>query len=219
MQGCVVNGVFRAMTTDFGTHAADGPPEGYRTDIIDAACSDSMGWDTCRIKLDAYEGQRLEISGHLLPGDVLIAQPSRVRVIGRCGVQPVKPAGTYYTPQRGTSERKDILDASRAPISRDLGQPVIFLVDVLRTDGRLAYLQATPLQPGGAPLDWATTPFREDWKLDAMSDVIMVVLSRTGRNWRVVDYVIGPTDVFWIEWVTTRDIPEALFHDGAPFVN
>lgn len=218
MQGCVLGGAFHAVTTDFGSHVTDGPPGGYRIEIIDEACSHTSSWDQCAVRLDGFEGQALEIRGQLLPGDVLIAQPSQFRVTGTCRASSAVPSESYYTPQRGTAERKAILDAARAPVSRDLGQPVIFVVDVLRTDGRLAYLQATPHQPGGAPLDWMQTPFGEDWANDAMSDVIMVVLSRTGSGWRVIDYVIGPTDVFWIEWVTRHNIPEALFHEGDPFV-
>ncbi len=117
----------------------------------------------------------------------------------------------YYTPKRKTATRSAIMDAARIPISKALGQPVIFLVDVLRTDNDWAYLQAVPLQTDGSAMKWSTTPFARDWKDDMMSDVIMILLRKKGRGWSVVDHVIGPTDVFWYGWIDEYGLPEALF--------
>lgn len=121
---------------------------------------------------------------------------------------------TYYQPQRGTAERRAIMDAARVPVSADLGQSVIFVVDVLRTDGAMAYLQATPLNPDGTPFDWLNSPYKEDWQADMMSDVIMVLLERAEVGWSVRDHIIGPTDVAWYEWVDRYSLPERLFFGG-----
>ena len=120
----------------------------------------------------------------------------------------------YYEPARGSQQRKAIMDAARIPITREIGTRVIFHVSILRTDGRRAYLQATPLNPDSSPLDWSKTPFSQEWKKDMMSDVIMVLLERRGSRWVVKDYVIGPTDVFWYVWVSKYALPEALFGGG-----
>lgn len=120
----------------------------------------------------------------------------------------------YYTPNRGSSERKAIMDAARIPVSRDIGQRVIFVVDVLRSDGQMVFLQGVPHQSNGTPLDWTKTPFREDWLNDMMSDVVMVLLSRNGTRWTVLDYAIGPTDVYWYGWVQRYNLPEAFFFPG-----
>lgn len=117
----------------------------------------------------------------------------------------------YYTPRLKSATRSAIMDAARVPISRELRQPVIFLVDVLRTDNVWAYLQAVPLQPDGTAMKWSATPFAEDWKNDMMSDVVMVLLRRDADGWTVVDHVIGPTDVFWYGWIDAFGLPEALF--------
>ena len=130
------------------------------------------------------------------------------------GVEVAASPARYYTPKRGSSERRAIMEAARQPISAEIGQTVIFVVDELRSDGHVAYLQAVPHQPDGAPLDWTQTRFREDWNSDFMSDVVMVLLSRVGERWLVVDYVIGPTDVHWIGWIEQYGLPEALFHSG-----
>lgn len=120
---------------------------------------------------------------------------------------------TYDTPARGTAQRAALMDAARVPVQRELGQPVIFKVEGLRSDGNWAYLEATPLQPDGSPLDWSRTPMADAWAADMMSDLVLVVMRRDAHGWQAVDYVIGPTDVAWLNWVDKYDWPRALFTD------
>ena len=124
-----------------------------------------------------------------------------------------KVASRYYTPQRGSAERRAIMDAARVPVSAAIGQTVIFQVSVLRTDGDWAYLQAEPRNPDGSALDWSRTRFAQDWAMDAMSDVIMVLLRRSGSGFQVVDHIIGPTDVAWYDWLDRYGLPEVLFYE------
>lgn len=123
------------------------------------------------------------------------------------------PAKAYTTPARGTAERRAIMNAARGPIVDDIGQNVIFVVRVLRTDGRWAYLQATPVQPNGQPLDWTRTRYAADWNADMMSDTVMVLLNFDNDVWRVIDHIVGPTDVYWQGWIEQHHLPEALFHE------
>lgn len=119
--------------------------------------------------------------------------------------------GALYTPEKGTAARKGILDAARGAVEPAIGLPVIFVVSVLRTDDTWAYLQAEPRNPDGSPLNWARTAFARDWQNGVMSDVVMVLLQFDGSNWFVVDHIIGPTDVFWYNWIEMFGLPEALF--------
>ncbi len=121
---------------------------------------------------------------------------------------------TYYEPARGSAERKALMDAARIPVSGEIGLPVIFVVEVLRTDGRMAYLQAIPTNPDSTPLNWNNTPFREDWNSDFMSDTIMVLMENQNGQWVAIDHVIGPTDVHWLNWTGQYGLPEALFYGG-----
>ena len=127
------------------------------------------------------------------------------------------PASTsldaYLTPQRGDPTRQALMDAARPVIAGDIGQNVLFVVDVLRTDGQWAYLQATPTQPTGLPLDWSTTRYAADWQADAMSDTVMVLFVKQNGTWQVVDYVVGPTDVYWYSWIEQYGLPEVLFYE------
>lgn len=120
----------------------------------------------------------------------------------------------YHTPARGSVERRAIMDAARLPIERELGQRVIFLVSELRSDGAWCYLEAEPLTPDGGKLDWSATPYAADRANDRMSELVMVLLRRQDGGWQAVDYVIGPTDVFWYNWVDGYGLPERLFTPG-----
>ena len=42
----------------------------------------------------------------------------------------------------------------------------------------------------------------------------MVLMRRRASDWQVVDYVIGPTDVHWYNWITSYGLPEGLFNPG-----
>jgi hypothetical protein len=126
---------------------------------------------------------------------------------------PSPSSTSYYTPARGTAERSALMDAARGPIQRELGQPVIFVVSRLRSDGNWAYLAATPVQPDGTPLDWSRTPLADEWAADMMSDLVLVVMRRGAEGWQTVEYVIGPTDVAWVNWRERYGWPRALFAD------
>ncbi|WP_165937604.1 hypothetical protein [Antarcticimicrobium sediminis] len=129
-------------------------------------------------------------------------------------VRVTPSARSYYTPARNTAERSAIMDAARVPMLQELGQRVIFLVKTLRTDGEWCFLMAEPLQPNGRKLNWYSTRFANDWANDAMSDLVMVLMHRQGSGWQVVDYVIGPTDVHWYNWIDSYGLPERLFNPG-----
>lgn len=120
----------------------------------------------------------------------------------------------YATPARGSKERAAMMDAARGPISAGIGQTVIFVISTLRTDGEWAFLQATPKNPDGTDIDWSKTLLADDWEADMMSDVVMVLLRKKDGQWIAVDHVIGPTDVFWYNWMESYGLPELLFNPG-----
>lgn len=108
-------------------------------------------------------------------------------------------------------DRAILLDAARAVIAPEIGQPIAFRVDGLRSYGPWAYLSAVPVQPDGQPLDWLQTHFADAWRGDMMSDIVMVFFHDDGAGWRVLDWVIGPTDVYWVGWMMDHDLPQELF--------
>lgn len=119
--------------------------------------------------------------------------------------------GRLYTPERGDPVRTALMDAARPPIQLEIGRPVIFVVQVLRTDGNWAYLQAQPRNPDGTEIRWSTTRFAREYRIGAMSDIAMVLMRREAGRWQVVDHVLGPTDVHWYGWLDAYGLPEELF--------
>ncbi|MFX0543260.1 hypothetical protein ACEWPM_016250 [Roseovarius sp. S4756] len=126
------------------------------------------------------------------------------------GPAPVIP-GDIFTPERGSATRGAVIDAARGPIEDEIELPILFVIDVLNTDGTWAYLQATPVNRDGTPLDWQQTRFAREMAGGFMSDVVMVLLRKDFGGWGVLDYVLGPTDVAWYNWVDQHGLPERFF--------
>lgn len=125
---------------------------------------------------------------------------------------PPPHPSAYQTPARDTALRSALMDAARVPVQADLGRPLLFMVNTLRTAGDWAFLMGTPLETDGRRFDWMRTPFARDWQADMMSDLVMVLLVRQHGQWRALEHVVGPTDVYWIDWVQSYGLPEALFY-------
>lgn len=124
--------------------------------------------------------------------------------------EPVR-VDQLMTPARGTDLRKALMAAAREPIEAEIGQSIVFVASVLRTDGTWAYLQAVPHNPDGSPIDWAKTPFAAEMKKGVMSDTAMVLMRKVQGEWTVNDYIFGPTDVYWLNWANAYELDEALF--------
>ena len=164
-----------------------------------------------------WSGPAGPVSGmpHPIADPVHSHEPVNPAPVSTGGLPPASTSlDAYVTPQRGDPTRQALMDAARPVIAGDIGQNVLFVVDVLRTDGQWAYLQATPTQASGLPLDWNTTNYAEDWQADAMSDLVMVLFVKQNGSWQVVDFVVGPTDVFWYGWIEQYGLPEVLFYEG-----
>lgn len=186
--------------------------------VIDVQATELVFWQSIADSTDpadfhAYLAQWPEGAFALLARNRLDRLDPGAGSAPSAGIAPSRDPAAYREPPRGSPERAAIMDAARAPVSADLGQHVIFVVDRLRSDGNFAYLQAVPHQPGGAPLDWMTTPFAREWQGDFMSDIVMVLLRRSDGRWQVIDHVVGPTDVYWVSWMEDYGLPPALFSD------
>lgn len=101
-----------------------------------------------------------------------------------------------YEPARGTAERAELMNTVRPLVEARVGPPVEFVIDRLRVAGGWAFAIAAPQRPGGAAIDMAQTVYRE--QIDYMDGLQTYVLMRHAYGrWNVVDFAVGPTDVFW----------------------
>jgi hypothetical protein len=99
-----------------------------------------------------------------------------------------------YTPERGSVERKAIMDALRAPVKRELKKNIVFQVNLLRVKDDWAVISATPLKPGGSAFDWNGTKYANCMRDGDCDNGVQALLKKSGNSWRVVDYGIGATD-------------------------
>ena len=118
-----------------------------------------------------------------------------------------------YTPKPGARERQAIIDALRAPVERELKKKAVFKVEHLRVLGDWAFLRGVPQQPGGGAMSYSGTAYQSAIDAGAFDDGIVALLRRRGGKWRVVKYVIGATDVPYVEWDKEYKAPPAIFQE------
>jgi len=113
----------------------------------------------------------------------------------------------------GDPLRRSLLDTLRPAIQRDLGgQAVQFMVDRLRVQGDWAFYAGSIQQPNGRPINFSRTRYAsalENGVFDGPGT--FALLRRSAGAWRVVTFVVGPTDVAWLAWPDEFNAPAALF--------
>ncbi len=123
------------------------------------------------------------------------------------------PVAAQTNPPRGSPLRAELMDALRPTVTSEIGGPIEFVVKELRVMQRWAYAFVRPQRPGGTPIDWSRTKFRDDYRQGIMGDDVMALLRHDGARWNVVEYSIGPSDIAWDSWWQDRRLPRRLFTD------
>jgi hypothetical protein len=116
-----------------------------------------------------------------------------------------------YTPEKGSPERKAILDALRLPIERDLKQKVVFVADNFNVQGAWAFVSGTPQNANGGEPDYARTKYADQVDTGAFDNNFFALLKKTGGKWKVTTYAIGCTDVCYAYWWRKYRAPKAIF--------
>lgn len=144
---------------------------------------------------------------------VLMFALATVVVSGQSGgtVTAVPALEGPYTPERGSPERKAILDALRMPVEKQLKQSVIFKVDHLKVQVGWAFFIGKPQQPDGSAVDYSNTVYDEAVEAGAFDDGIVALLQSSGGKWRVKQFVIGATDVPYVDWDKKYRAPKGVF--------
>ena len=116
-----------------------------------------------------------------------------------------------HVPEKGSAERKAILDALRVPVEKQLKHPVIFKIDHLKVQNNWAFLTGRPQNSDGSAIDYTNTVYQEAVDSGAFDDGIVALLRRVGVKWTVVQYVIGATDVPYENWDKKYRAPKGIF--------
>lgn len=120
-------------------------------------------------------------------------------------------AQSVYTPEKGSAERREILDALRLPVEKELGQKIVFVADEFRVSGSWAFLSGRPQTPAGTEPDYRRTPYAEARRAGAFDNNFFALLRKSGGRWKVVKYAIGCTDVCYADWWRRFRAPKAVF--------
>ena len=120
-------------------------------------------------------------------------------------------AQAVYTPEKGSTERKAILDALRIPVERKLKQKIVFNAEHFNVMGNWAFLGGDPQSPGGGRPDYRGTPFQKAIDADMFDNNFFAILKKAGGKWKLVTYSIGCTDVCYADWWRRYKAPKAIF--------
>jgi len=121
------------------------------------------------------------------------------------------PAQSVYTPEKGSAERRAILDALRVPVERQLKQKIVFVADNFKVQGTWAFVSGTPQSLSGGEPDYRGTPYWEAKDEGAFDNNFFALLRKTTGKWRVVKYAVGCTDVCYLDWWSIHNAPKAVF--------
>ena len=115
-----------------------------------------------------------------------------------------------YTPEKGSPERKAMLDVLRVPVERDLKQKVTFVADDFKVAGNWAFIGGRPQAADGGALDHRGTRYQGARDDGAFDDNVFALLKKTSGKWRVVIYAIGCTDVCYLDWPSRYKAPKSI---------
>ena len=118
---------------------------------------------------------------------------------------------TAYTPEKGTPERKAILDALRLPVERELKQPIVFVTDSFKVQGTWAFVSGTPQTPSGGDPIYNGTKYADQENEGAFDNNFFALFRKTAGKWKVTHYLIGCTDVCYADWWRRYKAPKAIF--------
>lgn len=120
-------------------------------------------------------------------------------------------AQSVYTPEKGSAERKAILDALRVPVEKELKQKIVFATEHFKVSGAWAFLGGDPQSSNDGKPDYRGTPYQEAIDADMFDNNFFAILKKSGGKWKVVHYAIGCTDVCYADWWSRYKAPKAIF--------
>ena len=116
-----------------------------------------------------------------------------------------------FTPKKGSKLRSTLIETLRKPVKKELKQHIIFRVERLSVQGNWAFLAGEPLNRAGKHPDYSYTVYGEDIVDGLFDNNIFALLRKSSGRWRVVEYLIGCTDVCYLEWHKTYKAPFGIF--------
>lgn len=123
----------------------------------------------------------------------------------------VVSAQSVQTPEKGSAERKAIMDVIRVPVEREMKQKIVFVVDDLNVQGTWAFVSGSMQTPSGGRPDVRNTQYAEAAEAGAFDSNFFALLRRVGGKWKLTTHAIGCTDVCYLDWRSKYRAPKAIF--------
>lgn len=102
------------------------------------------------------------------------------------------------------------MDALRAPVEKELKQPVIFEVTKLKVQGDWAFMEANPKNKDGGEPNWKITKYQAFIDNGDFENGINALLKNTGGKWTVVKYLMNCHDVCYMGWDKEFKAPKEI---------
>jgi len=123
------------------------------------------------------------------------------------------PAAAELNPEVAADDpiRLAVIGPVNANLSEQAGRGVVINPEVMRSEGEWVFVYGPVRNIDGTAVDWSTTPLSAavaDGTMDG--DLGVVLLHWDGLDWRVVESVIGATDVPQGGWPAEHHVSPAL---------
>lgn len=94
-------------------------------------------------------------------------------------------------------------------VSAEVGKPVSLRANNVNVRDEWAYVDAAVLNADGSPIDWSATNMASAYANGAMDTGggLHALLKNEGGTWVLLEHVIAPTDVAWIDWASRHGVP------------
>ena len=111
-----------------------------------------------------------------------------------------------------SADRKNIVEALKLKMQPDLKLKPKLVVKELWVKNGFAYFIGQAKAENGKAIDFTKTVYREQVEAGIFDgDGTNALLKKTGNKWKVLTYVIGPSDVPWGCWWKEYKAPKEIF--------
>ncbi|WP_156767859.1 hypothetical protein [Candidatus Viadribacter manganicus] len=131
------------------------------------------------------------------------------------------PAATTETPDAPAVSAPGVDDAQtqlllnvlQPVVADEVGQPVSLQPTTVNVRDEWAYVDAQVRNGDGTEINWTTTNLASRYENGAMDTGggVHALLKNENGTWVVLEHVIAPTDVAWIDWASRHGVaPDIL---------
>lgn len=120
---------------------------------------------------------------------------------------PATPAAP--APGVDDEQTQMLLNVLQPVVGEEVGQPVSLQPTTVNIRDEWAYVVAQIRNGDGTEIDWTSTNLASRYENGAMDTGggVHALLKNENGAWTVLEHVIAPTDVAWIEWAGEHGVP------------